>query len=176
MTQGVLPLTLRIGITLSTTFLNMSLGVVTTLPPKWKRPLLLKGRAVVPSNCSYLTELLPSKSKTIPTDSVAVVSSFSLSFLMFSGDAIHPGCVISTNDRDGSVKYGKLCDKLLAPTRSTFCSRFSDSSFSTSALTRHSSGCKQALKFPYRLLKSVFRCQASNLDSFAYCFHTIPAA
>jgi hypothetical protein len=52
-----------IGVMFSTIFLKVSGGVTTTFPAKWNL-LLLKGRAVVPSNCSKRTELLPSKSNT----------------------------------------------------------------------------------------------------------------
>jgi hypothetical protein len=94
-TQGLSPFALKTGVTLSTSFLKISGEETTTLPPRWKIPLLLKGNEVVPSNCSNLTTLLPRISNTNAEarGTMAVVLLHILD--MFSGVAVQPGTVAS---------------------------------------------------------------------------------
>ncbi len=113
--HGLLPFVFNIGMMFSTIFPESSGGVTTTFPARWNLPLLLKGRAVVPSNCSKCTELLPSKSNTKAIESLAFYSTIDTIFLIFSGHGVQPGTVTPTNSQFGSVKWGKLCPRLLAP-------------------------------------------------------------
>jgi hypothetical protein len=94
-TQGLSPFALKMGVTLSTSLLKISGDETTTLPPRWKVPLLLKGNEVVPSNCSNLTELLPRMSNTnaVACGAMAVVLLHILD--MLSGVAVQPGTVTS---------------------------------------------------------------------------------
>ncbi len=81
------------GVTACTIFLKISGGVVTTLPAKLYLPVLLKGREVVPSNCSRRTELLPSKSKTKAAEFLAFSATVDAILLTFSGHGVLPAAV-----------------------------------------------------------------------------------
>ncbi len=85
MMQGLFPLAFIIGVMFSTTFLKISGGVTTTLPARWNLLLLLKGREVVPSNCSKRTELLPRRSNTKAAEFLAASSTVDTFFLCFQG-------------------------------------------------------------------------------------------
>jgi hypothetical protein len=49
--HGVFPAAQKMGIVDLAMFLKVAIGQATTSPLRWNLPPLLKGRAVVPSNC-----------------------------------------------------------------------------------------------------------------------------
>jgi hypothetical protein len=89
--HGVLPTASKIGIVDLTIFFKIVIGQATTSPFKWKLPPLLKGRAVVPSNCVKWTDEFPYRSRTMAEQPCSVIFLTSVVFVViFSLEATHP--------------------------------------------------------------------------------------
>jgi hypothetical protein len=167
--HGVSFFSSRIGIIAETVFLKMSGGLATTFPPRWNLPWLLKGNESDPSNCSNLTEELPSRSKTKALVCCATCArTLSRAATMFSGVGIQPRTELSTYLNDVSLKYGVLYFRLLEPMSTTFCSWVSDcrQSLLSAVLTRRFSGLEHALKFEkMQVSKLLSNSQQVSLDN-----------